>query len=66
MVEKIATFRPSVFGINFNGRSVEEGSSWSHSTSDDKVTMLSRNVMTDYLLMRRYILEGKNSKCRFL
>jgi hypothetical protein len=32
------------------------------STSDDKVTMLSRNIVTDYLLMRRYILEGKNSK----
>jgi hypothetical protein len=32
------------------------------STSDDKVTRLSRNVVTDYPLMRDYILGGKNSK----
>lgn len=32
------------------------------STSDDKVTMLSRNVVTDYPLTRRYILDGKKSK----
>jgi hypothetical protein len=31
------------------------------STSDDMVTMLFRNVVTDYPLMRRYIREGKNS-----
>jgi TATA-box binding protein (TBP) (component of TFIID and TFIIIB) len=34
------------------------------STSDDKVTMLFQNVVTDYPLMRRYILEGKDSAIR--
>jgi len=34
------------------------------STSEDKVTRLSRNVVTDYPLMRRYILGGKSSKIR--